>query len=296
MAIKESKMNQKLKNVILLAMCSVIPSMLAGCAAPKAQLLVAEKDAISLLQLSTQTASLFCDRPGRVEQSRNQIFVSSRRYLTVLHLNGTVLRQIPLPKEVPYFINFTILPNNAIALLNNNNDKVYFVDSEGKYLKTIDILQKPDRHLQNMHGIVVNNSLLISENGHKQIVQIDLSSYDVSIFRDLSHLGGWLGAIGYNKGTYYVCQAKKIFSFTKEADVLQPVAELPEGNITGIVINDNKAYLSVNGVGKAMRIDPKKKFTIAAGAVYQVDLITGHISVVKEGLKYPKDLALLLVR
>lgn len=269
--------------------------MLVGCAPPEARLLVAERDRVSLLRPSTQKSSLFYGHHARIEQSADRIFLSDRQNITILRPDGTLVRNIPLPREVGYFINFTILPSDFFALLDNQNDKVYFVNSEGKYLKTVDILEKPDRHLQNMHGIVVNSSLIISENGHRQIVRIDLPSYDVSIFKDLSHLGSWLGAIGYNDGTYYICQAKKIFSFTEEDDVLQPVAELPEGNITGIVISDNKAFLSINGVEKAMRIDPKKKFTIPVGAVYQVDLITGHVKVVKEALKYPKDLVLLLL-
>ena len=89
----------------------------------------------------------------------------------------------------------------------------------------------------------------------------------------LSHLTGWLGAIDYSDSLYYICQDREIFSFLEGHDETL-ITSLPEGNISGIVVDSNFAYLTVN-------------FT---GTVYRVNLSTGEAEEFIVGLDYPEDI------
>ncbi len=208
-----------------------------------------------------------------IEIGNNEIYCSGIR---IYDLEGNYLRTISTSK--PY-ITFVTLPAGRIALLDNANDKVYFIDSSGNLLATTNILDSPDTQLQNLDGVVVGNKLILSEDGNGHVLQIDLNTYERSIFKDLSSLPHWLGAITYAGGQYYVCGPRQIYIFDEGSDVIK-VAEIPEGNITGIVVIGNDAYVSVNFTGR----------------IYKVDLGTGASGVLASVLNYPEDIEVFLLR
>ncbi|RSN73423.1 PKD domain-containing protein [Candidatus Methanodesulfokora washburnensis] len=195
-------------------------------------------------------------------------------YISVYTTEGVFLKNINIPSSVSYFITFVVLPDERIALLDNENDKVYFIDSLGNFITKVDILEAPDNHLQNLDGIVINNKLIISEDGNKHIIQIDLMTYKKTIFKDMSKIPEvWLGAITYSNGYYYVCGPSSIYKFSENGDVSK-IAEIPDYNIVGIVVVDDYAYVSVNFGGK----------------IYKVDLRSGISEVLTSNLNYPLDL------
>jgi hypothetical protein len=200
--------------------------------------------------------------------------IRDSKHISVYTINGVFLRDITIPSPVKYFLSFVILPDERIALLDNSYDKVYFIDSFGKFITSVNILDEPDSRLQNVHGVIVNYKLILSEDGYKHILQIDLTTFQKTIFKDLSELPlSWLGAITYSNGYYYVCGPSSIYKFSESGDVTK-IAEIPDYNIVGIVIVDNFAYVSVNFGGK----------------IYKVDLESGVSEVFVSGLNHPRDL------
>jgi hypothetical protein len=98
----------------------------------------------------------------------------------------------------------------------------------------------------------------------------------MSIFKDLEGLpDGWLGDITYADGVFYLTTSNTIYKFTDNSDPIT-VAFLPKEAITGIVILDGFAYVSVN----------------VTGEIYKVNITDGTISVVATGLDSPNNLVL----
>mgnify|MGYP001240510162 FL=1 len=195
--------------------------------------------------------------------------------IVVYDLDSNLLRTMPMPPDV-YCREFTVLPDGRIAVLSNYDDKVFFIDSTGKLLATANILDAKDDQGQNLSAVVVDNRLVLSEDGKKHVLAFDLNTYERLIFKDFSGLpGAWLGAITYDDGAFYLATADTIYKFTDTTDATI-VAKLPEGNITSITILDGVAYVSVN-------------FT---GEIYKVNTSDGTISVFLTGLDFPNDLVL----
>ena len=221
----------------------------------------------------------FIDESNDFEVYEDSLFFLSSSVLQEYDAYGNRLNMISIPPEVISKNGFAVLPDLDFAFFDNKNDKIYSIDYEGNYLETVNINPVADSNLQNTYGVAVDNSLIFSENGNNQLLRIDLTSYDVTIFKDLSHLPGWLGDIDYSDGRYFICQARKIFSFIEGHDETL-IATLPEGNITGIVVDSNFAYLTV-------------KF---AGTVYRINLSTGEAEEFIVGLNSPEDIEKLLVK
>jgi hypothetical protein len=197
--------------------------------------------------------------------------------IMIYNLQGKSLGSITPASAAKSYLALTALPKGRFALLDNAYDKVYFINSSGTLLTTANILDTPDGKLQDVGGIVVGNKLVVSENGNKQVIQFDLTTYARTILKDLSSLSAsWLGAITYANGKYYVCTQKSIYSFTSSTNAIK-VADIPESSsaITGIsVLDSHYAYVCEN----------------FAGNMYKVDLATGTSTVFLSGLNYPKDM------
>jgi len=212
-----------------------------------------------------------------LEITENRIYAVQdlyTRYISVYTTEGVFLKNIPIPSSIPYFLSFVVLPDERIALLDNKYDKIYFIDSSGNFITVVNILETPDNHLQNLHGIVVDNKLIISEDGNGHIIQIDLTTYKKTIFKDLSGLDAWLGAITYSNGCYYVCGPSTIYKFSENSNVVSKVADIPDYNIVGIAVIGDTAYVAVNFGGK----------------IYKVNLKNGVSEILVSGLNYPGDL------
>ncbi|MHC4500617.1 MAG: GLUG motif-containing protein, partial [Planctomycetota bacterium] len=80
-------------------------------------------------------------------------------------LEGRYLRTIPTPPQADDYLDFVALPGEKFALLDNENDKVLFSDDEGNVIATTSIRPVRDDRAQNLNGIVVDNRLIVSEDG-----------------------------------------------------------------------------------------------------------------------------------
>ena len=84
-----------------------------------------------------------------------------------------------------------------------------FIDDNDSLLASVQLGPDPNFGVsQNMAGVVVGNDLIISEDGNNRLLRADLDTYEIEIFRDLSDLSGWLGAIDYSDGVYCICQSQ----------------------------------------------------------------------------------------
>lgn len=183
-----------------------------------------------------------------------------------------IINRIPIPERCRGY--FTTIHDSKFAFYDNWNDSIYFINSIGNHLKTVGMLTERNILNQNVNGIVVDNSLIVSENGENKILKVDLDSYEVSVFKDLSNLFGWLGAIDYSDGIYYICQFNKIWGFIKALDnSLFLITKLPEGSITSLVVINNYAYA-----------------TVYKGRIYKISISTGEYEIFAHGLNYPEDM------
>lgn len=83
---------------------------------------------------------------------------------------------------------FAALPENRFALFDNRDDKIHLLNADGMLDKTLSMGDERSGHLQSCCGIVVDNTLIVSEDGRNRLLKVDLSTNKVSVFRDLSHL------------------------------------------------------------------------------------------------------------
>lgn len=211
-----------------------------------------------------------------LEIQDNNIYVSEKTRggdIIVYDLEGNYIKTISIPSQANQYQDLTTLPDGRIALSDNDDDNVFFIDSSGNLLATTKILDSQNPHFQNLDGIVVSNRLILSEDGNNHIIQIDLDTYKKSIFMDLKSLPHWLGALTYAEGKYYICGPSVIYSFSEGGSITK-VSEIPESNITGIAVVDNFAYVCVD----------------FSGRIYGVDLHTGASRILASELNYPKDL------
>ena len=189
-------------------------------------------------------------------------------------LQGHYLQTITTPSQAKDYLTFAALPGGRFALLDNLNDKVFFIDAAGSLLATTPMRPSADNHYQNVDGVVVGNRLIVSEDGDRQILQIDLTTYQASVFKDLSNVPvPSLGPIDYADGTFYVGAGLSLYSFTEWGGPVK-VADVPEKNITGLVVVGQSAYVCVNLGGK----------------IYKINLTDGTAGLLASGLSLPMDL------
>ena len=211
-----------------------------------------------------------------VERVGDEFYVHTGGAIVGYDADGGQRSTTPVPAGI-FFLRMAALADGRFALMNNDLDEVYFIDRSGTLLNTAKILPAADDSLQNVDAVQVGNDLILSEDGSNHVMKIDLTTYAVSQFKDLSSLGGWIGAITYDSasGAYYICQSERLVTFTEQSAPTE-VGQLPEGSITGIMLDGGYAYLTVNSPGK----------------VYRVDLASGSNEVVASGLNYPQDVVL----
>lgn len=257
-----------------------------GSAAPSKSLNIATYDP----PLSTKAFKLV-EEPSRVvkvssshESMGGYVYVQQGNTISVYDAEGMEQRSFAIPPEALEVNNFTILPDGGIAFLSNRNDAIYFVDKNGKHLKTLPFLGEPDRSIQSMTGIVVDGSLIVSSNGNREVIAIDLKTYELSIFRSFKQLNGGIGAITYNEGVYYITHYSDIYSFTADSEDITKVGTTPRGNITEIIVKNGRLFAAVNSYF------PRPK---QAETAYEIDLKTGDISEIKNLYKTPESLLVL---
>ncbi|MCK5173844.1 MAG: hypothetical protein KAR47_10665 [Planctomycetes bacterium] len=280
-------MQQVLRFITKVLLMAVL-ILTAGCAT----LLVTEQSQLSKVGFNGHSRSLFGD-PGPARVMRTEIFVLRNQQVVVSDKFGNECRRISVPKEVLYANEFVVIPDGRLAFLDNRNDAIYFINAKGEHLKTVAFNDKPDDHWQNMDGVVVGSRLVISENGHNQLIAVDLSTYQVSIFRDLKDLRGWLGAITYADGEYYLCQSKAIYTFSENSEGIKKIASTPEGNITGIAHAQGRLFVVVNGMSNIKERSLAAKYRTTQGVLYEINRKTGEAKIVKDGLNYPDSVLVI---
>jgi len=246
----------------------------AGTVVPPDGFLVNTRDGLRFLTAEGKVRQLAETERlwGHLSRFQNKIAVYNGHQIREIDCRGKVLNVIAVPNGARGH-GFAVLPNSRFVILDNAQDKMYFLDSEGSLLKTVKMRDKPDNHLQNIYGIVVGNDLVMSEDGDGQLLKVDLTTYECSVLRKLRIPGRNLGAVAYDHGTFYVCGAQEIHAFAQGQEP-RLVARLDKWNITGIVVKGKSAYVSVN-------------FT---GQIQKVDLSTGAVTVFAEGLNYPEKI------
>ncbi len=207
----------------------------------------------------------------------NRLYVTEKTRggdLFVYDLAGHYIESIPTPAAAGQYLDFVALPERRFALLDNQNDKVFFIDDGGRLLATTSVLTPADNHLQTLKGIVVGDRLILSHDGNNQVLAIDLTTYRLSPFKDLGYLPGMLGDIAYASGQYYIVVGGRwVYGFTESGSAVL-VGEIPEAGATGICVLGDFAYLSVN----------------AANKIYRLELRTGDARVLASDLKYLRDI------
>jgi hypothetical protein len=170
------------------------------------------------------------------------------------------------------------LPGDRFAVMNNGTDTVNIFDDSGNLLASLGMLDEPGSTLQMCDGVVVGNKLIICEDGHNNLMQVDLDTYEMSLFKDLTDLEGWLGSIDYADGIYYLTQSKKVWTFTESGNP-ELLYEFTDDvwNIVGSAVAGGYIFITQNFEGK----------------LWRVNINSGAITLVVDGLDYPQDLALL---
>ncbi len=261
-------------------------------AAEDESLLVIETTQLSKLDYSGESEA-FVDGHGPARSLDGEVYVQRERNVIVYDATGKERRTVPISPEVRYSRDFLVLPGGQLAFLDNRNDVIYFVDVKGNHLQTVRLAEQADLHLQNMDGVVVGSKLIVSENGHNELIAVDLDTYKVSLFRSLKQLRGWLGAIVYSDGRYYICQSRDIYSFTEDSAEITKVATMPEGNITGIVSANGRLFAVVNGMSKVKERCLSDKYRTTQGILYEIDPKTGKITQIRGALNFPSGVLVL---
>ena len=265
-----------------------ILTLLTGCATRT--LLVTERTQVTRYPIGSKNGPVVFIPPGKVgsihkvQIVKQHVFALTTQFLVIMDLQGQIQEQISLPAEAGHIIDFAVLPAGDFALFDNRRDHVYFIDSTG-IVKTSVPLPEADEQLQGMCGIVVGNRLVFTGGDIRRILQIDLDTYEISVFKDLSYLPmPSSGRLAYSERVYYLCLLKKVYSFRSADDTPKLVAELPEGYIMEMKIAGNIAFLAVNGmIGSEDRI----------GSVYELNLKSGAYEKIVMNLERPSDLELI---
>jgi len=214
-----------------------------------------------------------------VEVLETRIFVKGQREIQELDHTGAGIQTIEISDPAVSGHDFAMLPSGGFAFASNDDDIVHFMTADGMLVESVPMPNPSPESLQNIDGTVVDNRLILSENGNNELVAFDLSTRAASIFRSFPEWGGWLGAIDHDGDLFYLCGGTAIRRFTETGEP-EDVARLPAGNITGIVVVGNYAYAVVN----------------FEGSLHRIDVRTGADAPLVTGLDYPQDIEHLPVR
>ena len=244
---------------------------------PDTRFLVATRDGVLLLNAHGESSPFLDAGPAGLEVLGDRIFILTYRGIEEFDAEGNRVNVVLLPDEVRSPLDFAVLTDGSFAVLDNNNDNVYFLSATGDFIQQVS-MGVADNLNQNLDGIVVDNSLIISENGNNKLLSIDLSTYALRTFKDLSYLSGWLSGIGYKDGLYYVGQSMRLWSFEHPFEHAVLVTEFAEKfNVTNFVLVGNTAFATLN----------------FAGEVQKINVATGEAETFLGGLNYPVDIELL---
>jgi hypothetical protein len=213
-------------------------------------LLVATDNGLTAVHTDGSHFLLRADMRYDVEVLEQRIFArkSTAALDTIFELdhNGSTVRAIAISEAVPYPYSLVALPEGGFATLDNENDRIDFLDSDGNFLRTVIMPDPSPEELQCMRGVVVGDRLIVSETGGKNVVSVDLTTYAASILRDLSALPvPWLSDIDYWNKYYWLCGPAATWRFTPTGDVYD-LCTFSVSNIISIAVVDAVGYFALN--------------------------------------------------
>ena len=242
---------------------------------PEGTLLVQTQSGLAAVSLDG-TYFIYPSMKGPVEVLGDRIFVKSTwSTQAVLEIDryGATIRSVALPSGSSNYTIPVVLPDGGFAVLDNKADSIYFADAQGNLIQAIRMPETESSELQVVDGIVVDNKLIVSENGDNQIIGVDLGTYEGSIFRDCTGLAVYLSGIDYSRGLYYLCDSNDDVSIFTECGPLSLLTTL-DGTLFAITVVGDYAYVVAS----------------SAGDIYKVNVNTGDSEVFLHGLSYPEDI------
>jgi hypothetical protein len=220
---------------------------------------------------------LFRSGNFKIEVLGTRIFFGAGTASEIDH-SGDVIHQVSRPPEAPSRVtNFAVLPDAGFAFMENWGDTITFVGPGGAFIENV-VMPEASTINQGIYSVVVGNRLVISENGHQKLVQVDLATRAASVFKDLTHLGKWLLDIDYSNGVYYLAQYDDIYRFTEDGSA-EVLFNQPDGFMLCLAV-----------VGKYVYPTDRN-----AGSIYRVDIFTGEGEVLVDGLTEPREIEYLPV-
>ncbi len=147
--------------------------------------------------------------------------------------------------EIDYYISFKIIDDTRIALLDNRKDEVYIIDMEGNFLATIE-LPNSTTSWQNLYAAILDNELIVSENGVKELYAIDLNTYERRLYADLSSLTDFVGFIKIFSDSVYVSTRSSIYLLPEDSDPVELVNLNGENNISGLDVRGEYLFFQTN--------------------------------------------------
>jgi hypothetical protein len=212
-------------------------------------LLVATDRGLTAIRLDGSSFVLRPDLRKDVEVVERRIYCLKHIYgpdtLFEISLQGETVRSIPIPAEIPYPYRNVAIPDGRFALLDNDGDRIDFIDSEGNLLQTVMMPDPSPEELQWVSGVVVGNNLVVSETGGNKLVRVDLATYEASIFWDLASLGSWLGDIDFWNKQYWFCQPSSAWRLTSDEGASR-ICSYAESNLVGMAVVGSAAYTLIN--------------------------------------------------
>lgn len=203
-----------------------------------------------------------------------KIYSAKKDWTTVevFDLSGNTIKTI----THPYFhaVGIVVVGDNLIALLDNDANKVQFIDMSGSLVHWVSFAGDPSS-AQNMDGVVVGNRLVVSEDGKKRVFYVDLDDYSSGTIADLSGISAtWLSGIAYYAGTYYTgADDSHVYKFAEggEPTLLATIIDAP---VSGMELGNGYLYATVFHTGK----------------VYKIDLADGAVTLLASGLSRPENI------
>ncbi len=147
--------------------------------------------------------------------------------------------------DVHYYISFKIIDDSRIALLNNRQDEVYFIDYEGNFITEVE-LPNSTTSWQNLHADILDNELIVSENGVRELYAIDLNTYERRLYADLSSLTDFVGFIKVFSDSVYVSTRSSIYLLPEDSDPVELVNLNGENNISGLDVQGEYLFFQTN--------------------------------------------------
>ncbi|MEZ5071039.1 MAG: hypothetical protein R2751_08740 [Bacteroidales bacterium] len=173
------------------------------------------------------------------------VYIKWGRDIRVVDLDGNPVRQFTLDSRIRYPWALVMLPLGHMALLDNENDSISITDENGTLLHALPMSDSPpDDNLQSVHGIVVDNALIVSKQGNDQWISIDLDTYVRTDFYKVPEAIGRPGDLDFQDGTFISPPGILCIPSGRKRRLL--ICELPEGNNIDLTVLGNFAYISSN--------------------------------------------------